>query len=161
MDFMISASPISAASALSQTLWQKVSAAVLTSATLRSLGKFDLLLQQTGLGWLDDVRCVALPSPFDFAQQGELYLPPMQANPRDSAAHTAEIINVLPTLIDTAEAVGSLVLFSSRRQMLDVAAGLPTPWRDLLLVQGELPKAVLLAQHQQRIATGQASVILV
>ena len=159
VDFMISASPISAASALSQTLWQKVSAAVLTSATLRSLGRFDLLLQQTGLGWLDDVRCVALPSPFDFAQQGELYLPPMQANPRDSAAHTAEIISVLPTLIDTAEAVGSLVLFSSRRQMLDVAAGLPTPWRDLLLVQGELPKAVLLAQHQQRIATGQASVI--
>ena len=55
---------------------------MLTSATLRALGNFDLLLRQSGLVWLPDTTTLALESPFDFAKQGELYIPPLTASPK-------------------------------------------------------------------------------
>ncbi|MBV8048741.1 MAG: ATP-dependent DNA helicase DinG, partial [Paludibacterium sp.] len=153
------ASPVSAAASLASTLWRRAAGALLTSATLRSLGAFDLLLAQTGLKWLPQVSCIALDSPFNFSEQGELYLPPLLASPKDAAAHTREIAEWLPKLIDVAEPVGTLVLFSSRKQMQEVAALVPTALRDRLLVQGEWPKSALLAEHQQRLDAGQSSVI--
>lgn len=158
-DYDFHASPISSASQLAGRLWRRAAGAVLTSATLRSLGRFDLLLQQTGLHWLPETTTVALDSPFDFAAQGELYVPPLTASPKDAAAHTAAVADWLPKLIDAAEPIGTLVLFSSRRQMQDVALRLPESHLPLLRVQGELSKAVLLAQHRDAIAAGHASVI--
>jgi len=158
-DYIFSASPVSAAASLAATLWRRAAGAVLTSATLRSLGAFDLLLSQTGLTWLPQVSCVALDSPFNFTEQGELYLPPMLASPKDPLGHTREIVEWLPKLIDTTEAVGTLVLFSSRKQMQEVATQLPENLRTQLLVQGEIPKSVLLETHHQRLQQGQASVI--
>ena len=158
-DYLFCASPVSAAASLASTLWRRAAGALLTSATLRSLGAFDLLLAQTGLKWLPQVSCIALDSPFNFSEQGELYLPPLLASPKDAAAHTREIAEWLPKLIDVAEPVGSLVLFSSRKQMQEVAALVPTALRDRLLVQGEWPKSALLAEHQQRLDAGQSSVI--
>ena len=43
--------------------------------------------------------------------------------------------------------------------MQDVALRLPDEYLPLLLVQGELPKAVLLQRHHQAIAEGKASII--
>ena len=65
----------------------------------------------------------------------------------------------LPKLIDVKEAVGTLVLFSSRKQMQDVAAGLPSTLRERLLIQGEIPKSLLIEQHHQRLKQGEPSVI--
>ncbi|TCP10330.1 ATP-dependent DNA helicase DinG [Crenobacter luteus] len=158
-DYRFSASPVSAAASLAGTLWRRAAGALLTSATLRSLGAFDLLLSQTGLKWLPKTECVALDSPFNFPEQGELYLPPLYASPKDPAAHTREIVEWLPRLVDLAEAVGTLVLFSSRKQMHDVAAALPTGFRENLLIQGELPKSVLLERHYENLSTSKASVI--
>ena len=158
-DYVFAASPVSAAASLASTLWQRAAGALLTSATLKSLGDFDLLLAQTGLKWLPAVSCLALDSPFDFAQQGELYIPPMHASPKDANAHTQEIIDWLPRLIDCHEPVGSLVLFSSRKQMQEVARGVVEPLRELLLIQGEQPKSMLLAQHHQRLSDGLPSVL--
>jgi ATP-dependent DNA helicase DinG len=158
-DYLFCASPVSAAASLAATLWRRAAGAVLTSATLRSLGAFDLLLSQTGLVWLPHVSCIALDSPFDFQSQGELYLPPLLASPKDPAAHTREIVDWLPRLIASDEAVGTLVLFSSRKQMQEVAAALPDALRDCLNVQGERPKSVLLQNHHERLRDGKASVI--
>ena len=158
-DYLFSASPVSAAASLAGTLWRRAAGALLTSATLRSLGEFDLLLSQTGLKWLPDVSCVALDSPFSFQEQGELYLPPMVASPKDPAAHTREIVEWLPRLIDVTEPLGSLVLFSSRKQMQEVAAAVPAGLRERLLIQGELPKSRLLERHHERLKQGEASVI--
>ncbi len=158
-DYLFCASPVSAAASLAATLWRRVSGALLTSATLRSLGTFDLLLGQTGLKWLPDVTCLALDSPFNFTEQGELYLPPLLASPKDPPAHTREIAEWLPRLVHENEAVGSLVLFSSRKQMQDVAALLPPTLQDILLIQGEIPKSLLLEKHRERLAAGTASVI--
>ncbi|HJV06021.1 MAG TPA: ATP-dependent DNA helicase DinG [Chromobacteriaceae bacterium] len=158
-DYQFCASPVSAAASLASTLWRRIAGAVLTSATLRSLGEFDLLLSQTGLKWLPEVSCIALDSPFNFQEQGELYLPPLLASPKDPAGHTREIVEWLPKLIDINEPVGTLVLFSSRKQMQEVASTLPDNLRERLLVQGELPKSILLDTHHSRLKTQQSSVI--
>ena len=158
-DYFFHASPISSASYLANNLWRRAAGAVLTSATLQSLGSFNLILRQTGLQWLPETTTLALQSPFDFDAQGELYLPPVHASPKDPAAHTAAIVEWLPKLISAEEAIGTLVLFSSRKQMQEVALRLPESHLPLLLVQGELPKAVLLEKHHQAIAEGRASII--
>ncbi len=158
-DYIFHASPISSASHLANNLWRSAAGAVLTSATLQSLGSFNLILRQTGLQWLPETTTLALQSPFDFDAQGELYIPPVHASPKDPAAHTAAIVEWLPKLVSTEEAIGTLVLFSSRKQMQEVALRLPEAYLPLLLVQGELPKATLLQKHHQAIGEGRASII--
>ena len=158
-DYIFNASPFSSASHLANSLWRRAAGAVLTSATLQSLGSFNLILRQTGLLWLPETTTLALESPFNFDTQGELYIPPVHASPKDPDAHTAAIVEWLPKLVSPVEAIGTLVLFSSRKQMQDVALRLPDEYLPLLLVQGELPKAVLLQRHHQAIAEGKASII--
>ena len=158
-DYIFNASPISSASHLANSLWRRAAGAVLTSATLQSLGSFNLILRQTGLLWLPETTTLALESPFNFDTQGELYIPPVHASPKDPDAHTAAIVEWLPKLVSPVEAIGTLVLFSSRKQMQDVALRLPDEYLPLMLVQGELPKAVLLQRHHQAIAEGKASII--
>ena len=158
-DYIFNASPISSASHLANSLWRRAAGAVLTSATLQSLGSFNLILRQTGLLWLPETTTLALESPFNFDTQGELYIPPVHASPKDPDAHTAAIVEWLPKLVSPVEAIGTLVLFSSRKQMQDVALRLPDEYLPLLLIQGELPKAVLLQRHHQAIAEGKASII--
>ena len=158
-DYIFNASPISSASHLANSLWRRAAGAVLTSATLQSLGSFNLILRQTGLLWLPETTTLALESPFNFDAQGELYIPPVHASPKDPDAHTAAIVEWLPKLVSPVEAIGTLVLFSSRKQMQDVALRLPDEYLPLLLVQGELPKAILLQRHHQAIAKGKASII--
>lgn len=158
-DYIFNASPISSASHLSNSLWRRAAGAVLTSATLQSLGNFNLLMRQTGLVWQSETTTLALDSPFDFATQGELYLPPVHASPKDPTAHTAEVVEWLPKLISPEEAIGTLVLFSSKKQMQEVALRLPDEYLPLLLIQGEIPKSVLLQKHHQAIVEGKASII--
>ena len=137
--------------------WRLAAGAVLTSATLRSLGLFDLLLAQTGRnGWA--TPNAALESPFDFQRQGAIragHAP----SPKDAPAHTAEIIQLLPKLIDAA-APWALWCCSPRagRCRKSTTACRPS-WPPVQLVQGSLPKAVLLARHHERLAAQQASVI--
>ncbi len=133
--------------------------AVLTSATLRSLGTFDLLLKETGLLSFSKTTCIALDSPFDFQKQAKLIIPEMQATPKDPIAHTFEIVTLLPTYLPSSGANGSLVLFASRKQMHDVANKLPDEYRRLLLIQGDWSKEILLSEHFARIEKGQPSIL--
>lgn len=159
LDYTFHASPISNAAMLANGLWQRAAGAVLTSATLQSLGNFNLLLQQTGLAWLPETTTLALQSPFNFAEQGELYLPPLAASPKDPAAHTDEVVKWLPKLIDDKAAIGTLVLFTSRKQMNDVAFRLPENLLPFVLIQGEQSKAKLLEQHDLALKEGKPSII--
>lgn len=158
-DFWFCAAPTDVSKNLLQTLWLRASGALLTSATLRALSKFDTLLEQTGLQKLPQVTCVALSSPFDFAHQGELYIPAMSANPKNVLAHTNEIICFLPKLIDVHQAVGTLVLFSSKTQMRAVAEGLNNSLKPYLLIQGDMTKAHLLATHEASLSQKKPSII--
>lgn len=154
-DIVLSCSPVLAAHTLTENLWQRCAGAVLTSATLSALEKFDVLAMRAGLPAHTVFHRIA--SPFDYASAARLIIPKLNCDPSDSRAHTAAIVALLPQLLDKSEA--SLMLFSSRRQMLDVLEGLSDEWRHIILCQDDYQKAQLLNFHRQRIDKGEPSVI--
>ena len=151
------ATPVDVAAALRRALWSRVRGAVLTSATLTSLGRFDRLREQLGLNGLQPEE-LKLESPFDLERQAELVVPWMDADPRDAEAHTKEVIRRLPGWLDPGTA-GALVLFSSSRQMRAVEAAMPAALRSLILMQGTAPRADLLARHARAVEAGQRSIL--
>ena len=54
---------------------------------------------------------------------------------------------------------GALVLFTSRDQMRQAVDALPTAMRSQVLVQTAMPRAMLLADHRQRVEQGLPSII--
>ncbi|WP_276146612.1 helicase C-terminal domain-containing protein, partial [Pseudomonas aeruginosa] len=73
------------------------------------------------------------------------------------AEHTAAIIRELPELVKGAR--GSLVLFSSRKQMQEVFDGLDRDWRKRVFIQGNLSKQETLNKHKSRVDDGEDSVL--
>jgi len=157
-DYRLFTSPISAAEFLQQSLWQRCYGAVLTSATLVSLGSFGYFQQKCGLQERLDTHYLQLASPYDFANNATLWIPWMKSEPQNAELHTQEIIDLLPELVQAER--GTLVLFSSRKQLQDVAEKLPAEIREYLLVQGEYSIQVLLEKHKNAIESGESSVIM-
>lgn len=154
-DLEVHVSPILAADTLRQYLWHTAFAALVTSATITALGRFDRFSHRAGLP--KSAVCTLAPSPFRYAESGVLRVPNHGADPRDNAGHSASIIEHLPEMLEHER--GSLVLFSSRRQMLEVYAGLPAAFRERVLVQGDLSKQELIRQHRGRVDKDEQSVI--
>ena len=154
-DIEVNASPILAAETLRRNLWNVAYGALVTSATLTALSTFDRFRMRAGLPKAAVTAIV--PSPFHHADAGVLRVPDLKADPRDAAAHTAAIIRELPRMVEGAR--GTLVLFSSRRQMQDVFDGLERDWRKRVFIQGNLSKQETLNKHKARIDDGEASVL--
>lgn len=155
-DYLVCASPLTGGDRLRALLWRRVSAAVVTSATLTSCGRFDLFLKQTGLRPLRGLQLLQVASPFDYANRAQLVVPPMASDPKQADRHTAEVARMLPALADTA---GTLVLFASGKQMRQVHALIPEDLRQLVLMQGQLSKAEMLARHRAAIYRGERSIL--
>ena len=155
-DAVIAASPIDAGDRLQRELWQRASAAIVTSATLAAGGSFSLFLRQTGLDCLPAVRTLRLASPFGYGAQARLVVPRMRSNPTDTEAHTAEVAELLPALVADG---ASLVLFASAQQMHAVHDRVPASIKAQTLMQGQLSKAAILQRHRQRVDEGRASTI--
>jgi len=154
-EISLSSSPVLAAENLQQRLWLRCAGAVLTSATLSSLGNFDMLKMRAGLP--EHTHYLSIPSPFDFATAARLVVPRLNCDPSDAQQHTEIIIKAIPQILSNTPA--ALMLFSSRRQMLDVMQGLPREWLDLVLCQDDYQKSQLLKYHRQRIDKGEGSLI--
>ena len=158
-DFKLHASPISAAQNLAQTLWSTSSAAILTSATLQTLGDFKYFLNQTGLNWFPKTNTFEAQSPFDYEKQGTFVVPQMLACPSANAEdHTQELSSVIPEqLIDLRH--GALVLFTSKKQMKQVYEDLPDDFLQDVLMQGDMPRSKLIQQHETRVNQGRRSIL--
>jgi len=154
MDIEVCSSPILASKTLEYSLWDKCCGAVVTSATLTALGNFQRFQMRAGTP--NDANYQVVPSPFNFAQ-ATIEIPAFAVDASNADVHTISLIDHLPTLLDKKE--GSLVLFSSRRQMLDVYDELPESMRDLILIQGDNSKQEMLAQHKQKIDEGKGSIL--
>ncbi|MEN0105445.1 MAG: ATP-dependent DNA helicase DinG [Pseudomonas sp.] len=154
-DIEVNASPILAAETLRRSLWNVAYGALVTSATLTALGTFDRFRMRAGLPKVAVTAVV--PSPFQHADAGVLRVPDLKADPRDATAHTAAIIRELPALVEGSR--GTLVLFSSRKQMQDVFDGLDRDWRKRVFIQGNLSKQETLNKHKARVDDGEASVL--
>ncbi len=157
LDFQINASPVMADGYLRSLLWEKAAGVVLTSATLTTLGTFDNFLGRTGLASYG-VTCVDLPSPFDYVAQGRIEIPRMPS-PKHYDAHTAAVADRVIADMAAQGPEGMLVLFTSRRQMEDVANRLPRELRTRVLIQGEQPKSAILATHRATIDAGRPSTL--
>ena len=148
-------SPILSSMTLWQTLWNPGYASIVTSATLAALGNFNRFRMRSGIP--SESKCVIVPSPFQHATAASLVIPAMESNPRDSDAHTGEIVEMLPELLEGSK--GSLVLFSSRRQMNDVYYGLDQDLRDQILLQDDYSRQELLKLHRKNIDEGKTSIL--
>ena len=154
-DYELISSPVLASGILQSGLWSRCAAAVLTSATLRALNRFDQLRMRTGLD--AEAPCEVVQSPFDYERNAVLQVPRAAVDASRAADHTASLISLLPKLIDLEE--GSLVLFSSHAQMNEVYEGLPEALQARILRQGQLSKQRIVAEHKQRVDEGEGSVI--
>lgn len=154
IDIEVCSSPILAAKTLEFSLWEKVCGAIITSATLTALGNFYRFKMRAGTP--DDASYQVVPSPFNF-QQATLEIPFGAVEATNSEVHTQAIINELPNIIDGES--GTLVLFSSRKQMMDVYEQLPQSLQELILLQGDASKQEMLSQHKISIDQGKGSVL--
>lgn len=155
IDFIVNASPTEAATFLNSTIFQHGAGTVITSATLTALNSFDHYFREVGLCY-DDTKQLKLPSPFDFANAGKLYVPASFASPTDADDHTQAMINWILSNVNGDE--GTLMLFSSSKQMKTVADAVRTKFN--ILVQGENQKHELIKQHKSAIDSGKGSVLI-
>ncbi|GAB5451063.1 MAG: ATP-dependent DNA helicase DinG [Halioglobus sp.] len=152
--FDLRCSPVIASDILQDCLWSRAAGVVVTSATITALGSFERFILHSGAPREGNYKVVA--SPFNYGN-AEFVVPPMDCEPGDAEAHTAAIIALLPQILGRDE--GSLVLFSSRRQMLDVYNGLSGEFAGGILMQGDYSKQEILRRHREAIDNRQGSVI--
>ncbi|MCX2523644.1 ATP-dependent DNA helicase DinG [Larsenimonas rhizosphaerae] len=152
-ELIFSASPVSAADTLARHLWGACFGAVITSATLTALGRFDRIQERAGLA--NRYRYQSLPSALDYSR-GVLAVPKEAVDPAQKEAHDQAIVSFLSRQSDT-EAL--LVLFSSRAQLKSVTDALPDSVGERVLSQTRLPKRELLERHRKAVDAGQGSMI--
>jgi ATP-dependent DNA helicase DinG len=135
----LKATPIDVSSMLKELLFDRVRAAVLTSATLAVDGGFSYLKTRLGI---ESAAELLLSSPFDFASQAILYVPrhmPDPGTPRFVDRAAEQVKEILSRSRGRA-----FVLFTSYANMNAVAERLAGAIPFPILIQGEAPKAVLL-----------------
>jgi len=154
-NYIINSAQIDISHNLDQLIWSKVAGAVLTSATLSSLGSFDRLNQQLGLIKAEN-QYLRLPSPFSF-DKVDFIVANFKNNPTQVYEHTQEVATQLLERINSSE--GSLVLFASNKQMQMVADLVEKKLDCGLLVQGEFSKKLILKKHINLRKQSQGSVI--
>jgi ATP-dependent DNA helicase DinG len=136
---------------------------VFTSATLGDEPTLRWFTEPCGLG---DAEVLGVQSPFDYAAQAGLYVPRAFPKPND-AAHSARVAQlaargaaelggrtlVLTTTLRALRAIGDEMKQQFERLEADV--------RPEVLVQGELPKRVLMDRFREGAEGGRAGCVLV
>lgn len=137
------AAPISIARAMKETLFDRVNAAVLTSATLSTGGDegFEFLAERWGL---DEAERLALGSPFDYEKQVTLYVETRLPDPSDPQFAAAACEAAKKYLASTGGR--AFVLFTSHRMMRDAA--------DRLAPFIEQQGLTMLVQNDERFGGG-------
>ncbi|MFK7913759.1 MAG: ATP-dependent DNA helicase DinG [Pseudomonadales bacterium] len=151
-DIELITAPIDPGRLLQENFWDLAFGAILTSATLTALGRFDRFVERCGL---EQVATYKYASPFDYPNIASLVVPAMRTDPREADAHTEEIAELLPDLLRLENS--ALVLFTSWRQMRAVTALLDDTLLARVLRQGEGSKQALLTAHREAIDRGDAS----
>jgi ATP-dependent DNA helicase DinG len=133
------ATPIDVSGRLQELLFDRVRAAVLTSATLAVDAGFSYLKARLGLAEAEELL---LASPFDYPEQALLYVPRGMPEPQ-SPSFVSRAADEVVRLLELSRG-RAFVLFTSYANMnavaQQIAGQLPYP----ILMQGEAPKAALL-----------------
>lgn len=141
--FAIHFTPLSVAPPFQAQLERLDNTWIFTSATLAVGDSFGHYTSTLGL---EAPRTLRLDSPFDYARNALLYLP--SGLPEPNAGHyTAEVIRVARAVL-AASGGRAFLLFTSHRALQEAAAALRQNLDFPLLVQGEAPRAELLARFR-------------
>jgi len=130
---------------------------IFVSATLGDDERLSWFTEPCGL---QDARVLRIGSPFNYARQAALYVPPDIVRPNDPA-HSAQVARLAG---DAAERIGgrTLVLTTTLRALGaigDVLAERLAPSLDVL-VQGQLPKRIILDRFLKGSAGGRGCVLV-
>ena len=136
----IGASPAELGELLREALFFRGGSVVLTSATLSTSGTFDYVKTRLGIDF--EVDELLLASPFDYASQAALYLPPNMGDPRDAGFIERAVSEVVGLVGLTGG--GAFVLCTSLRVMNELAERCSSLLQQRVLVQGQAPNASLL-----------------
>jgi ATP-dependent DNA helicase DinG len=140
---LLKAMPVDVSALLRDLLFERVRAAVLTSATLAVEGGFTHLKQRLGL---EPSQELLLPSPFDYPRQAVLYVPRRFPDPR-SGEFVPRAAEEIASLLRISRG-RAFVLFTSYANLNAVAERLAPTLPYPLLIQGEAPRAALLERFR-------------
>ncbi|MBD3867814.1 MAG: ATP-dependent DNA helicase [Acidobacteria bacterium] len=140
---ILSAAPIEVSSILREKLFEPLTAAVLTSATLTVDRSFDFFKSRLGL---DGADSLTVESSFDHTSQGLLYLPTRMPEPRE-AGFTARALEEIEQLLEITTG-RAFLLFTSYAMMDRVRDGLELEGRWNLFVQGDGSKVALVEEFR-------------
>jgi len=145
--------PLDVASVLREDLFERVSTAIVTSATLAADGRFDFLTRRLGLDAPElEPETAIFPSPFDYASQAILAIPQDIPAPNlDAAGHRAAVAGILRDVAAASDG-GLFALFTSHADVRAAAESLRSAGADarwLLLVHGDEPRDVLLRRFRE------------
>ena len=152
--FELRCSPVLAADILQECLWSRAAGVIVTSATITALNSFERFVLHSGAP--PEANYKIVESPFNYSN-AIFAVPAMDCDPGDAQAHTAALVEILPQILAPQD--GSLVLFSSRRQMQDVYQGLGGEFAARILMQGDCSKQEILRRHKAQIDGGEGSII--
>ncbi|HVZ71565.1 MAG TPA: ATP-dependent DNA helicase [Polyangia bacterium] len=143
------ASPIHVGPALARAFDACAGPIVFTSATLTVAGSFSFIRERVGLG--DAAAEATYPSPFRYARQALLYVATDLPDPRQDgfAAKAAVRMAELCTITSGR----ALLLFTSFKNLRTVEKYLREKTKLPLLVQGEKPRHLLLAELREKIGS--------
>lgn len=138
-------SPLEPGAMLGRWIAESGASWIFTSATLAVAGGFDGIVRDLGL---DAPRTLLVESPFDYAHQALLYLPPDLPSV-EHPDYTRAVVAAAMPLIQSAGG-GCFLLFTSRRALKSAAAAIrahapPYP----LFVQYEAPRSRLLEEFRE------------
>jgi ATP-dependent DNA helicase DinG len=141
--FTIRLTPMDIASPFRACLGNNPRSWIFTSATLAVGSSFAHFQKQLGL---EDAETAQWHSPFDFARQALMYLPPGLPAPSDPA-YTERVIDLsIPVL--QASRGRAFLLFTSHRALKLAAGLLPSRIDYPVLVQGSMPRSELLQRFR-------------
>jgi len=143
------AGPIDVGPILKQRFLAHAGPLVFTSATLSAAGGFEYVRERLGLG--DVAADATFPSPFRYARQALIYVATDLADPTEDAFPTAAAERALE--LCHASSGRALLLFTSFRNLRVAEEKLRADGTFPVLVQGERPRHVLLAQLRERVGS--------
>jgi ATP-dependent DNA helicase DinG len=136
---VLSASPIDVSELLRVNLFERLEAAVLTSATMTVEDRFDFFRKRLGL---EDAETSVVETSFDPAEQAVLYLPRQMYEPRHPRFIERAVVEIVE-LLNTTEG-RAFLLFTSYANMQKIHAALEAIDHWPLFLQGEGSKVALV-----------------
>jgi len=133
--------PAVVAPILRTRLFDETACVVMTSATIATGKDFSYLRRQVGLtdAPIDEI---VVESPFDYARQAMLYLPPARVNPK-SATFSQDAARIVCDVLDATNG-RAFVLFTSHAVMRTVASIVAPLLSYPSMMQGDMPKGRIL-----------------